>query len=557
MSEQKERAVQILLVDDSPTIRAVYGSLLKGQGYEVLEADSIASGEKVAREHLPQLMIIDFMLPDGHGDELIRNLLANQETADILMVMFSQRQDVEEQALGAGAIDLLYKGDPTDIFLRRIASLKRYINAQQMQRRIEQEVLAQENEMQMRIHDLERVRREKRFVDRLISSIPIGLLVVGGGRVITSNYWFERLFGVAPTENYSFSSLLESLQLPLAEAMECGHYSAGREQVTDDGKLLRVHCFGIDLADDEGEEVVLWMFEDITQLRRAEEKEQFAAFQSGLVEMSATILHNIGNALTGVSGALWRVEEGVQQLHKVEQAMNVAATLVEQWSEEQEQVDERLQRVGKILNLGIKQVYRQALEEIENDALKPIQVGVSHIAEIIQVQQGAARPETQLVPCDLRKVVDDVLVMQGSVLKRSAIEVVREFESGLGAPRLPRNQLLQAVNNLVKNSYEAISEIRREQEEHSGRIDIRVTALDEGKSIALCVGDNGVGLTEEQLERVLQFGYTTKEKGSGFGLHATANFVEGLGGRIALESAGHGEGSRVTLVIPLESGQES
>ncbi len=559
MREQSERAVQILLVDDSPTIRAVYGSLLREQGYALLEADSIATATEVAKEHLPQLMIIDYMLPDGHGDQLIRKLLSKQETSDILMVMFSQRQDVEEQALGAGAIDLIYKDDPTDVFLRRIASLKRYINAQQMQRRIEQEVLAQENEMQMRIHDLERVKREKLFVDRLIASIPIGLLVVGGGRVITSNQWFENLFGVIPSENYAFESLLDTLELPVSEVMECGEFSCGRELLAENGKLLRVHCFGIDTAeeDDSNEEVVLWMFEDITQMRRAEEQEQFAAFQSGLVEMSATILHNIGNALTGVTGSLWRVEEGMQQLQKAEQAIKIASGLVDELYDEQLQgeaaIDPRLEKVQKILDLSINQVYRSAMDEIEREALKPMKIGVNHIAEIIQVQQGAARPESQNVPCDLRTVVDDVLVMQDSVLKRSGVVIHRQFEPGLPAPMVPRNQLLQAINNLVKNSYEAITELNSGQEERvDGEITITTSSHADGKRVQLSVTDNGVGLTREQLDKVLQFGYTTKEKGSGFGLHATANFIEGLGGELVLESDGYGEGSRISLSIPLE-----
>ncbi|MBT3309475.1 MAG: response regulator [Gammaproteobacteria bacterium] len=560
MREQQDRPVQILMVDDSPTVRAVYGSLLKGQGYEVLEADTLASGEEMAKKHLPQLMVIDYMLPDGHGDELIRRLLGNQETSDILMVMFSQRQDVEEKALGAGAIDLFYKDDPTEVFLRRIASLKRYINAQQMQRRIEQEVLSQENEMQMRVHDLERIKREKQFVDRLISSIPIGLLVIGSGRVVTANRWFEHLFGVMPTENYSFLSLQEQLKLPLQQ-VERAEYAVGREVHTEAGQLLRIHCFGIDLDEGENEDdVVLWMFEDITQLRQAEEQQQFAAFQSGLVEMSATILHNIGNALTAVSGSLWRMEEGMDQLNKVESALKVASTELNGWLLEQQEtaqeVDGRVSHAGKILDVAMNKVFREAVSEMGEGALKSMKVSVNHISEIIQVQQGAARPESQAVACDMAKVIDDVLVMQKAVLQRSEIEVTCSVERGIGIPHLPRNQLLQAVNNLIKNSFEAISEQRQQQPEMQAKIEVSIQGAklkteESGGAIALSVRYNGMGMSEKQLEKVLQFGYTTKETGSGFGLHATANFIEGLGGAVEIESDGQGQGSRVTLVIPL------
>jgi len=573
LHEQEEQSIRVLLVDDSPTILAVYGHLLSEQGYEVETAASIATAEQAARKFLPHLAIIDYMLPDGHGDELVGRLLANHETEDVLMVMFSQRKDVKGAALDAGAIDLIYKEDSHDIFLRRIASLKRYINAQQMQQRIMQKVQQQENKIQLQVHDLERVKHEKRFVDRLLSAIPIGLLVVGRGRILTANHMVEGLFGMMPLVDSQMSQLLEQRDITPPTEVE-GDFHDGEwptfECKLPNGLLLRIHRFLIKKTEEEllstvesrHDEVMLWMFEDITQLRRAEEQEQFSAFQSGLVEMSSTILHNIGNALTAVTGAIWRMEEGITELNKVGEAMRAVSELVEKVVEEPQEtaleggaIDPRLERVNKILQVAVNKVLPHALERLAEEGMRPIQLSIQHITEIIQVQQGAARPESMNVACDLNKVVEDVLVMQATGLKRAEIEVEQAIPSEVGEPELPRNQLLQAVNNLIKNSFESIMQQKEADSALRGRLSVRALRVDEGGEtvVHFVVADNGVGMSEALLTEVLTFGFTTKSKGSGFGLHATVNFIESIGGRVRIESPGEGLGATVTLVLPLEA----
>ncbi len=130
------RPITILLVDDSPTIRAIYGALLRDAGFEVLEADSIGMGRTIARVEQPDMMLVDYILPDGKGNELVQELLEQADTSAILMVMFSQRENLEEQALNAGAIDILSKDDSHENFIRRIRSMRRYVQSQRKQRQI-------------------------------------------------------------------------------------------------------------------------------------------------------------------------------------------------------------------------------------------------------------------------------------------------------------------------------------------------------------------------------------------------------------------------------------
>ncbi|MCH6588756.1 MAG: response regulator, partial [Proteobacteria bacterium] len=131
--------MKVLFVDDSSPTRAVYRALLEENGYQVLLAGSMAEALAVARAERPPLAIVDFYMPGGNGDELTEALLAGPETRDILVAMHSQR-DVVEESLAAGAIDLIYKDDPQDVFLLRVAAMSRYVEAQSRQREVEREL---------------------------------------------------------------------------------------------------------------------------------------------------------------------------------------------------------------------------------------------------------------------------------------------------------------------------------------------------------------------------------------------------------------------------------
>jgi len=124
----------ILFVDDSPTVCAKYGDLLRNNGYAVVIANSMSEAVALARHHKPQLAVVDYFMPGGNGDELCRVLLADDRTRDITVVMHSQRKDVIEHALDAGAIDLIWKNDPINIFLMRIASIMRTLRANRQAR---------------------------------------------------------------------------------------------------------------------------------------------------------------------------------------------------------------------------------------------------------------------------------------------------------------------------------------------------------------------------------------------------------------------------------------
>jgi CheY-like chemotaxis protein len=93
----------ILLVDDDPQVREVFGLVLRRNGYYVIEAHSGVSGIEMARQHSPDLILSDILMPEGDGATLLRNIRRDPElesTQVVLMTgspdMVNPRKEMEE-----------------------------------------------------------------------------------------------------------------------------------------------------------------------------------------------------------------------------------------------------------------------------------------------------------------------------------------------------------------------------------------------------------------------------------------------------------------------------
>ncbi len=86
---KEETKGTILVVDDEPEIRRMLDKLLSGKGYRVLQADAGHMALKMVKEHAPDLMVLDAMLPEVHGFEIARRIKGSKRYGHIPIVMIS------------------------------------------------------------------------------------------------------------------------------------------------------------------------------------------------------------------------------------------------------------------------------------------------------------------------------------------------------------------------------------------------------------------------------------------------------------------------------------
>ena len=116
---------RILVVDDDPKIRTVVRRGLAYEGYRVVEAASGEEGLEKAREHLPQLVVLDVMMPGIDGLEVTRRLRASGD--DVAILMLTARDEVRDRVEGleTGADDYLVKPFNFEELLARVHALLR------------------------------------------------------------------------------------------------------------------------------------------------------------------------------------------------------------------------------------------------------------------------------------------------------------------------------------------------------------------------------------------------------------------------------------------------
>lgn len=295
----------------------------------------------------------------------------------------------------------------------------------------------------------------------------------------------------------------------------------------------------------------------MTERKRLEEQEQNAAFQAGVAEMSASILHNIGNTLTGATSQILKLggfSKGLDIVGRgLQQGEERMQKLLERGaSSSSEELLREVEWSGKVFHSTAKVVAsltgESGLKQVESKLGK----NISHISEIISLQQSATRGGVHVTQFALKSAVLDAIEMIRDSLERYHITVELDLDQRLQHVKLPRNPLIQMLLNFIKNSMESIQQRLRDEPGFKGRIEV-VVRLQEGDRFQLSIEDNGGGIEAEILESLFHFGFTTKATGSGFGLHASANFVNSLGGELKAHSAGLNQGAQMVVLLPLES----
>jgi signal transduction histidine kinase len=176
-------------------------------------------------------------------------------------------------------------------------------------------------------------------------------------------------------------------------------------------------------------------------------------------------------------------------------------------------------------------------------ALDHVATIVSQVRRLDEVVQGFlkfTRPEDlQLQPVDIGQLVNDLMPIVTAEAGKNHVDVRVEFPYDLPRAYADPGMLQQAFLNLALNACQAMP--------NGGRLRI-AGALTGGRQIAVTFEDTGVGITPDDLSRIFDLYFTTKEHGSGIGLSLVYRTVQLHDGEIEVQSVpGRGTTFRVLL----------
>jgi len=133
----------------------------------------------------------------------------------------------------------------------------------------------------------------------------------------------------------------------------------------------------------------------------------------------------------------------------------------------------------------------------------------------------------------INEVMDDTLLLAKHEIRKKDIEIRIEYGEGIPKVLCQRENLIQALMNIIVNAFQAI--------EHRGTVTIctkfqKDAGSDASGTICVKITNDGPGIPKESIPRIFEPNYTTKEDGAGFGLAITRQTIEFHGGTIGVES---------------------
>ncbi|MBK6467649.1 MAG: sigma-54-dependent Fis family transcriptional regulator [Rhodobacter sp.] len=114
------QARPVLVVEDTPSLQTIYRSVLVAAGYSVVVAGTAADGLAAFRAQTPAIVLLDLILPDRDGMTLMRDILAENPFACIIVMTANSTVSRAVEAMRAGAFDFLVKPFEEDRFLSSV-----------------------------------------------------------------------------------------------------------------------------------------------------------------------------------------------------------------------------------------------------------------------------------------------------------------------------------------------------------------------------------------------------------------------------------------------------
>lgn len=349
------------------------------------------------------------------------------------------------------------------------------------------------------------------YLNSILSHMAEGLLFIDlQGGVTTYNAAAEALFKI-PARDVLFRSFWthfkdEQFGFSMREALNCGKNLSPtypslmhpgedpRELIVDTSYILQSQRTGTTIDAMQG---IIVLIRDITDVRRWQTIAARNERLKGLGEMAAMAAHEIRNPLGGIKGfasLLQRDLQGQPALQKM------AAHIVE---------------------------------------------GTDNLNRVVNAILDYARPvKPARKPTDLNELIKE---LKGLLLVDETLDPAIHIE--IATPTKPLlasvdAQLLKsALLNLAKNSIQALPQ---------GGF-IRLSAKSKEGQAELQIADTGIGISEENQEKLFSPFFTTRTDGNGFGLAEVLKIVQAHGGTISVDST-EGQGTTFTLRIPLKEG---
>jgi len=165
------------------------------------------------------------------------------------------------------------------------------------------------------------------------------------------------------------------------------------------------------------------------------------------------------------------------------------------------------------------------------------------VSEMLRKMLSFSKPdEEKRQPSDINMILDEILLLHEKQLREHSISISVSLGENLGAVYASKNQLRQVFLNMISNARDAMPD--------GGTLTVATKAVDD--MIQVEIADTGTGIRKENIDRIFDAFFTTKDsvKGVGLGLSVCYGFIRDHGGDIQVASQ-MDSGTTFTITLPV------
>jgi signal transduction histidine kinase len=256
--------------------------------------------------------------------------------------------------------------------------------------------------------------------------------------------------------------------------------------------------------------------------------------------IASNMLHDIGNAVVGLSSYVTRIKRLLEQDNS-DNLQNLAGFLKSQNDSIASAIGPtKADAIVKLVS-GIGQTQKANQQDISNANLE-LQKIITHIQDILNIQRqyiaGPGTPDKRQIA--LKGLINDCIAMLLASFKKRGIHISIDIPDVLPLFVGDRTKLMQVILNVLKNSIEAIDVYASDKS-------VSLNASANCTSLTLKIRDSGRGFDEETGNRLFTRGFTTKKTGTGLGLGHCRAILEEHTATIDITSEGPGRGALTTI----------
>ncbi|HEU5281529.1 MAG TPA: MHYT domain-containing protein [Gammaproteobacteria bacterium] len=265
------------------------------------------------------------------------------------------------------------------------------------------------------------------------------------------------------------------------------------------------------------------------------------ARQLGMAEISSSVLHNVGNIITSACVSSNLVIEAMAA-SKLNELKNCCDLLNQHKSNLADFLtkDPRGPKLIEFLSLLTKHLQEE--QATISSEIHRLNKNLNMITEIISTQQHLSKKNRMEEIYLINDLIEDAMYITGIHLKK---EITLTHDFGKIKPiTIDKGKIIEVFVNLLNNAKDSVILSPKTDK----RIAIKTSLLNKN-TVRIEISDNGVGIAPDHLNRIFNYGFTTKKDGHGFGLHTSAISVNQLGGTMSVTSEGLEKGA--TFIIDL------